>query len=179
MPASSFCTSHLSGHLCGLLNVILPIVGGVFGLLALYVLVRYWDSISRLVSRLLFLKSTPTPPTPTPTLTEMNLNAVEKGRGVANGGGVSGVGRSAIGEAQTFEPNCFFLRQNSLNESADDKSGENADAAGAAGAAADTKRRLSKSHPACSPTFQTDPIDWADLGIKLPKGKEAAEQIKK
>ena len=178
MPASSFCTSHLSGHLCGLLNVILPIVGGVLGLLALYVLVRYWDHITRLVSRLLFLKSTP------PTPTEMNLNAVEKGRvvvngRVANGGGVSGVGRSAIGEPQTFEPNCFFLRQNSLNETADDKSGEEADAAGTPGASADSKRRLSKSHPACSPTFQTDPIDWADLGIKLPKGKEAADQIKK
>lgn len=175
MPSSTFCSSQL----CGFLSVILPIVGGIFGLLALYIVVRYWNLISHVFSRLFYGKSF------SPAAAEMSAaNRVENG-GVVNGleNGVKSNAASAVGEPQTFVPNFFFLRQNSLNDSPAEKNttpASNGAVASEGGGpvlkgclkktnAADGKRCISKTHPACSPTFETDPVDWVDLGIKLPK----------
>ena len=162
MPSPSSCSDELCS-LLGFLGVILPIVGCLGVFIALYAVVRFWTPISRVFRRVCsVLDSTP----------EMSLDAAEKGR------------RAALGEPQTFQPNFFFLRQNSLNDApkitteshgggaAVAVNGAVVTAANGAVVAVEEKRRMSKSHPACSPTFQTDPIDWADLGVRLPKEKQ-------
>ena len=185
MTSSTFCSSQL----CGFLSVILPIFGGVFGLIALYLLVRFWKPISNAFSFVFSGKSSPTPDMSANHIDtgvngmEMGVNGMEKG---VNGmeKGVKSNAASAVGEPQTFVPNFFFLRQNSLNDEKKTANGvtitENGQVlkscmknqnATSGNEPVEGKRRISKTHPACSPTFETDPIDWGDLGIKLPKDK--------